>query len=564
MKFKDYKYERPNMEQVEKQLRELIEKFKSSNTAADQIETMEEITSLRRHTETMNLLVSVRNSINTVDPFYEEEKQFMDNNMPSYSNVVSEFYSALVNSKFRKELEAEYGKQLFRLADYQMKAIKPEIIDDLKEENRLVTEYDKLKASAKIMFEGEQRNLSQLEPFMQSQDREMRKKAFKAWTSFFKENEKKFDDIYDKLVKVRHRMATKLGYKSYVELGYIRMMRLDYNKDMVANYRDQVQKYIVPVSEELRKRQGKRLGLDKLKYYDETLQFLTGNANPKGDSEWIINNGKRMYSELSKETEEYFNYMVENELLDLLSKKGKAGGGYCEFIPEYRSPFIFANFNGTSGDIDILTHEAGHAFQAFRSRNAKSLEYAFPTNESAEIHSMSMEFLTWPWMKLFFEEDEAKYKFTHLSSALTFIPYGVTVDEFQHFVYENPEATPDERKSAWRRIEKKYMPGKDYEDNDFLEKGTYWFKQSHIFQIPFYYIDYTLAQVCALQFWVKSLENREEAWKDYLDLCNVGGSKSFLELIEIAKLQNPFENGCIESVVGPAKKYLDSVDDTKL
>ena len=436
MKFKDYKYERPNMEQVEKQLRELIEKFKSSNTAADQIETMEEITSLRRHTETMNLLVSVRNSINTVDPFYEEEKQFMDNNMPSYSNVVSEFYSALVNSKFRKELEAEYGKQLFRLADYQMKAIKPEIIDDLKEENRLVTEYDKLKASAKIMFEGEQRNLSQLEPFMQSQDREMRKKAFKAWTSFFKENEKKFDDIYDKLVKVRHRMATKLGYKSYVELGYIRMMRLDYNKDMVANYRDQVQKYIVPVSEELRKRQGKRLGLDKLKYYDETLQFLTGNANPKGDSEWIINNGKRMYSELSKETEEYFNYMVENELLDLLSKKGKAGGGYCEFIPEYRSPFIFANFNGTSGDIDILTHEAGHAFQAFRSRNAKSLEYAFPTNESAEIHSMSMEFLTWPWMKLFFEEDEAKYKFTHLSSALTFIPYGVTVDEFQHLMKE--------------------------------------------------------------------------------------------------------------------------------
>ncbi|GAA0787415.1 M3 family oligoendopeptidase [Hathewaya limosa] len=564
MKFKDYKYCRPNMEKVNEEFRTLIKDFSESKTLDEQLSIMKDIYDLRSEVETMATLVEIRNSINTVDEFYEKEQEFMNENMPVYEGVISEYYKVLIKSQFRTELEKVYGKQLFKLAEFQIKSFSPEIIEDLKEENKLVTEYDKLRASAKIMFEGEERNLSELEPFMQSKDRAMRKRAYEAWSGFYEENEAKFDEIYDKLVKVRDKMAKKLGFKNYVDLGYLRMMRLDYNSEMVSNYRKQVLEFVVPLAEELRKRQAKRLGLESLKYYDEPLEFLTGNATPKGDPDWIIENGKKMYKELSKETDEYFSFMIEHELMDLLSKKGKAGGGYCTFIEKYKAPFIFANFNGTSGDIDVLTHEAGHAFQTYCSRNSGVIEYAFPTSESAEIHSMSMEFITWPWMKLFFEENELKYKFAHLSSAITFIPYGVTVDEFQHFVYENPEATPEERKHAWREIEKKYLKGKDYENNDFLNRGGFWFKQSHIFQTPFYYIDYTLAQVCALQFWVKCNENREKAWEDYLRLCKVGGSKSFLELIDIANLKNPFENGCIESVMKPAKQWLDSVDDSNM
>ena len=408
------------------------------------------------------------------------------------------------------------------------------------------------------MFEGKERNLSELEPFMQSQDRSMRKKTYEAYSNFFKENEAKFDEIYDKLVKVRHKIAKKLGYKNFVEVGYMRMQRSDYNAEMVATYREQVLKYIVPVAEKLKKRQAERLGLKELKYYDEPIKFLTGNAVPKGDYKHILNNAKTMYKELSEETNEFFNFMLDHELMDLLSKKGKAGGGYCTYISKYKSPFIFSNFNGTSGDIDVLTHEAGHAFQTYLSRSLEIPEYAFPTSEAAEIHSMSMEFLTWPWMNLFFEEQEQKYKFAHLSEAITFIPYGVTVDEFQHYVYENPEATPEERKLAWRKIEKKYLPGKDYEDNDFYNRGGFWFKQGHIFQVPFYYIDYTLAQVCAFQFWIKSHENRENAWKDYLALCKEGGSKPFLELLKVANLKNPFEEGCMKKVVEPLEEWLDN------
>ncbi|KEH97963.1 oligoendopeptidase F [Clostridium botulinum C/D str. BKT12695] len=556
--FSEYEYIRPNIDEVKSKFNELISKFEKSDSFQEQDSVLEEIKLIRNEVESMMELVYIRNSINTVDEFYEKEKEFMDEVSPIYQGLISDYYKVLINSKFRSELEEKWGKQLFKLAEMQIKTFSKEIIEDLQVENKLVTEYDKLKASAKIMFEGKERNLSELEPFMQSQNRSMRKKTYEAYSNFFKENEEKFDDIYDKLVKVRHKIAKKLGYKNFIEVGYMRMQRSDYNADMVAKYREQVLKYIVPVAEKLKKRQAERLGLDKLKYYDEPIKFLTGNAVPKEDYKHILNNAKTMYKELSEETNEFFNFMLEHELMDLLSKKGKAGGGYCTYISKYKSPFIFSNFNGTSGDIDVLTHEAGHAFQTYLSRRLEIPEYAFPTSEAAEIHSMSMEFLTWPWMNLFFEEQDLKYKFAHLSEAITFIPYGVTVDEFQHFVYENPEATPEERKLAWRKIEKKYLPGKDYEENDFYNRGGFWFKQGHIFQVPFYYIDYTLAQVCAFQFWIKSHEDRENAWKDYLALCKEGGSKPFLELLKVANLENPFEEGCMKKVVEPLEEWLDN------
>jgi M3 family oligoendopeptidase len=256
--------------------------------------------------------------------------------------------------------------------------------------------------------------------------------------------------------------------------------------------------------------------------------------------------------------------MLENNLLDLVSKKGKAGGGYCTYIENYKAPFIFSNFNGTSGDIDVLTHEAGHAFQVYESRHYEIPEYNWPTYEACEIHSMSMEFFTWPWMKLFFEEDAEKYYFSHLSSALLFLPYGVSVDEFQHFVYEHPESSPTERKAAWREIERKYLPHRDYEENDYLEHGGFWQRQAHIYNSPFYYIDYTLAQICALQFWKRSRENRQEAWGDYVHLCRQGGSKSFLQLVETANLTSPFADGCVKGVIDEVHAWLDEVDDTKL
>ena len=564
MNFNDYKYERINIEQTKEKFSSLIEKFSEAENVEEQIRYIDEINSLRNHIDTMTTLVSIRHSINTNDKFYDTENDYCDEISPVVFGFVSQFYKALTASRFRNELEEKYGKFLFDTAELSLKTFDEEIIPELQRENKLSSRYSKLIASAKIEFDGEEKNLSQMVPYTQSKDRSIRIEASRKVANFFKENMEKFDTIYDSLVKVRTSIAHRLGFKNSVELGYARLSRIDYNSDMVASYRKQVLENIVPLHTELRKRQEKRLGVEKLRFYDEPIKFNSGNADPHGDPEWILNHGKTMYKELSKETDEFFTFMTEKNLLDLLSKKGKMSGGYCTYIPDYKSPYIFANFNGTAHDIDVLTHEAGHAFQVYESRSYEVPEYLWPTYEACEIHSMSMEFLTWPWMNLFFKGDTDKYKFIHLSESLLFIPYGVTVDEFQHWVYENPEASPAERRKKWLEIENRYLPTRDYGEVEDLKEGIFWFRQGHIFASPFYYIDYTLAQVCAFQFWIKANEDRDAAWKEYLNLCRLGGSKSFFGLMEAANIKNPFTEGTIASVIPEIRKFLDSIDDINM
>ncbi len=564
MKFEEYEYKRPQLDELTEKFELALEKFRGATSANSQDEAMKEINELRNEVDTMMNICYIRHSIDTNNEFYKAEQDYLDELEPNVEGLVAKYYEALVSSPFKEELEKKWGRQLFALAEAQLKTFKPEIIPLLQRENKLSTEYTKLVASAKIQFEGKERTLTQLEPFIQSTDREMRKKASEARFGFFAQHEEKFDELYDQLVKVRTEIAKELGYKNFVELGYYRMYRTDYNAQMVAGFREQVHTYIVPIASKLKERQRNRISVDRLTYYDEPFSFLTGNAVPKGTPEWIIEKGKKMYEELSSETGEFFSFMINNHLMDLEAKTGKAGGGYCTYVEGYKAPFIFSNFNGTSGDIDVLTHEAGHAFQVYSSRHFEIPEYYWPTYEACEIHSMSMEFFTWPWMSLFFEEDTDKYKFSHLSEALLFLPYGVAVDEFQHWVYENPEAAPAERKQQWRLIENKYLPHKDYDGNAYLEGGGFWQRQSHIYNSPFYYIDYTLAQICAFQFWKRSREHKEEAWADYLNLCKLGGSMPFTELVREANLISPFEENSVQSVVREIELWLDSVEDDQL
>ncbi|MBM7609579.1 M3 family oligoendopeptidase [Lysinibacillus composti] len=562
--FKEYEYKRPNLEELKREVRVLVDQFKKATTVEAQSEVIGKINAFRNDFSTQANLVYIRASIDTNDEYYQNERDYLDDISPQVEEIVFEYYQELVKSPFRQQLEEKWGTQLFALAENQIKAFSPKVIELMQKENKLVSEYSKLVASAQIEFDGKTLTLAQLAPYAESTDREVRKQAMKMRFNFFAENGDKFDNIFDQLVKLRHQIATTLGYKNYVELGYINMNRIDYNAEMVKKYREQVREFIVPLATELYERQAKRIGIDDFKFYDEGLNFLSGNAKPKGESSWIVENGKKMYEELSPETGEFFNFMIQHELMDLEAKKGKESGGYCTFIENYDSPFIFSNFNGTSGDIDVLTHEAGHAFQVYSSRNIGIPEYLWPTYESAEIHSMSMEFFTWPWMELFFKDETEKYKFAHLSSALLFLPYGVSVDEFQHVVYENPTMTPAERKQAWKEIEAKYLPHRDYDGYEYLEQGGFWQRQGHIYASPFYYIDYTLAQVCAFQFWKRSRENFDDAWKDYIHLCQLGGSMSFTKLVKEAGLISPFEEGCIESVIGAIEEYLNSVEDEKL
>ncbi|WP_456275758.1 M3 family oligoendopeptidase [Bacillus sp. AK128] len=564
MKFEEFEYKRPNLDEIENNISDLLTQFEQAKNAEEQNEIMKKINAIRNDYSTMYNISYVRHTIDTNDEFYQAENDFYDESNPIMQKVTTSFYKKLVASTFRKELEEIWGKHLFNLAVLELKTFSPDIIEDLQLENKLTSEYTKLVASAKLMYDGEEKTLAQIYPYTIKQDRDVRKEASDLYYGFFAEHTEQFDEIYDKLVKVRTKIAEKLGYENFVALGYDRMLRTDYQAEDVKRFRDQVKEFIVPLATKLKDRQRQRIGVDELFYYDEGFNFKSGNPEPKGSPEWIVENGKTMYSQLSTETSEFFDFMIDNNLMDLVAKKGKASGGYCTYINNYKAPFIFSNFNGTSGDIDVLTHEAGHAFQVYSSRDYEVPEYNWPTFEACEIHSMSMEFFTWPWMENFFKEDTAKYKYSHLSSALLFLPYGVAVDEFQHFVYDHPEATPSERKEYWAKLEEKYLPHQNHGENEFLINGGFWQRQGHIFSSPFYYIDYTLAQICAFQFWVRARENQEEAWKDYYTLCKEGGSKPFTELVKVANLESPFKLGSIESVVAEIEKYLDQINDKEL
>lgn len=560
MKFNEYKYERPDYDKVKESFLTLVSQINNAKGYEEQNKYIKELNDVRKNIETMSTLASIRNSINTADEFYDKEQNYWDEYGPLYIKLNADFYKAIVNSKFKENIKNEYSEQFYKICENSLKSFSVDIIPDLQEENKLMSRYTKLLASAKINFNDEELNLSGLYKYMLSDDRDMRGKSSKVYYDYFEKHEDEFDEIYDKLVHIRNDISKKLGFNNFVELGYIRMDRTDYTPDMVVNLRKQILEYIVPLCNKLYEKQAKRLNLDKLTYVDENVEFLDGNATIKGDANYIIENGIKMYQELSKETKGFFDFMLENELMDLETKHNKSAGGYCTYIPDYKAPFIFSNFNGTSEDMDVLTHEAGHAFQLYMSRYIDMQEINFPTLDSCEIHSMSMEFITYPWMDKFFKEDTAKYKFAHLSSAIKFLPYGVVVDEFQHIIYENPHMSKDERKKVWRDLEKKYLPHRDYEDNEILEKGCWFFKQGHIFKDPFYYIDYVLAEICAFQFLKKMDENRTKGWQDYLNICKVGGTQSFLQIVETGNLISPFEDGCIKSIITNLEENIKSFE----
>ena len=551
-------YTRPDFEKSKKNYEELFKNFKDQ-TLEEQITTINEWNKLSDDFATNATLCSVRHSIDTRDEFYEKENEYFDEVGPHFSNLAVEANKTILSSKHLEGLKKHFGPHYFEILECSL-VMKEEAIPFMQKENALVSKYNKLIASAKIDFEGKTNTLAQMGPYTQVADRKTRKEAHEAITKFFEENEAEFDKIYDDLVKVRNEMALALGYKNYVELQYKFLYRTDYNSEDVKRYREYIYKNFTPLAVKLREKQAERIGLKgDFKYYDWGFSFKEGNPNPIGDPEFIVNQAIKMYHELSKETGEFIDVMTGMELMDLVAKPGKQAGGYCTDIPNYKVPFIFSNFNGTQGDVEVVTHEAGHAFQVYSSRNMIVPEYRWPTYEACEIHSMSMEFLTWPWMELFFGEAVNRFKYSHLSGAIEFLPYGVTIDEFQHFVYENPEATPEERKKKYHEIEMKYRPNVDYADNEFLKKGTFWFRQGHVFNTPFYYIDYTLAQVCAFQFLIKSLENRDKAFDEYLTLCKAGGSESFFGLMKIGKLENPMVEGTLEKIIPKLEEILDSI-----
>ena len=563
MVYKDFHYERLDLEQSKSMLNKIVSDFKKADSAEKQIDAIKEVDGFSREYMTYQAMASLNFSRDINDDSAKSEKDYYDSISPDMREAYDNFDKALHQSKFKNEIKELYGDTFLNQIEINLKTFDSKIKNMLKKEIELKNEYTKLTAGAKIDFEGKEYNLAGLGPFHSNVDRSIRKKSYEARFSWFKNNEEKLDLIYDKLVKLRHNIAVTLGYDNFIELGYYRMGRSDYGPKEVADFRKQIVEHVVPIVSKLAEQKKGILDLEHLYFYDG-INFKDGDPTPKGTPEELVAEARSMYHALSPETGEFFDIMIDEELMDLVNRDGKRPGGFCTSFPKYERPYIFSNFNGTDHDITVLTHEAGHAFQNYSSTHQPLVNYHWPTMEAAEIHSMSMEFFTWPWMEKFFKEDTEKFKYKHISGSLSFLPYGACVDHFQHWVYENHEASPKERKQKWLELESSYMPTKDYGDMVFAKDGGIWQGQLHIYQMPFYYIDYTLAQTCAFQFWIKNEVDKKTAWEDYLTLCRAGGSLSFTKLVDLAKLKSPFKDGCLEEVVDYVNKWLKTFNVKKM
>ena len=556
MKFSDMPYSRPDLDAARKEYGGITEEFGKTDSADGQYRLILEHEKLSSDFDTMATIAYIRNSINTADPFYEKEMAFFDANSPVVNSLRQEFYKAVDGSRHKKELEERTGKLFFTNISLSLKAFSPETVELQKKENALVTEYEKLLASAKIDFHGETLNLSEIQKHTISSDREERREAWTKTAGFFSENAKRLDAIFGELVANRTEQAHRLGYKNYVQLGYDRLGRNCYGPDEVARYRKQIVRDLVPMIADIKKRQAERLGLPGLKFWDDGCLFPDGNPKPHGGTQVLVDAAQKMYREMSPLTGEFFDFMKENELFDLESKKGKAGGGYCTSIPGYKSPFIFSNFNGTAGDVEVLTHEAGHALADYVSRDMPIAETRCPTMDAAETHSMSMELFSRPWDRLFFAQETEKFHRYQLEAALDFIPYGCLVDHFQTTIYENPGMSPDERRQTWLKLEHLYRPWIDFSGMPYFSEGGGYQRQHHIYSFPLYYIDYCLAQTTALEFWSASEKDWKEAFSRYLACVRAGGTKTYVELVSTAELELPFVDGCIGKLCGEINSFL--------
>lgn len=554
--FADVTAERPVLERTEAEYGAIDAQLDAAQSAEQWHAALRAWDGVRRRLSTWMNLTRLRFSQDTQNEAYKSEREYADSIAPKIEALDVAMKRRFLDSPVRAALEASFGTHLFKIWESDVLTFDPRIEEDLVAESALGSEYTALLAAASLEFEGKTLNLASIGPYLQSPERLVRHAAQRTKWAYFSGQREKLDDLYSRLVTLRQTMAEKLGYKSYIELGYARMQRVDYDRNDVERYRDEVVREVVPLAQEIIKRRGQVLGLERVMFWDEGIDHPSGNPQPLGEADWLVGQLPPALGEVDARLGEFAAVLTAGGLIDYENRPAKALGGYCTSFPTVGVPYIFANFSGTEQDVTTLVHETGHAFQNWRSRAMELADQVWPTLEAAEVHSMSLEYLTHPVMDRFFGEGADRYRRKHLSDALLFLPYGVAVDHFQHLVYEHPQATAAERAGFWQEVERRYLPWRLYGDLEHPKAGRLWQQQRHIYLAPFYYIDYTLALCCALQFWSASRRNAKDALERYVALCGRGGTRSFRELVASAGLRSPFEPGSLADVAAEAGRAL--------
>ena len=558
-KFKELKFPRPDLDAFTHLYEDAIMRVNEATNGDDVLEVVFEYDNLAKMAGDLLTASFIRYTLDTTDEQNQEDQRWIDENNPMVTKKMLEFDEALYNSPYKEYIEEKIGSRFFAKSDALKRTFCDENIPLRKREAELAEEYQRIIASCDVVVDGAPRTFMGLQSLFSHEDREVRKEAFKAFSNFLSSHEERLEEIWDELIKLRTEIGKNLGFDNFLPVGYLERERIDYGPEEVEKFRQQVLDVIVPLCSKLYEAQAKRLGIDQMMVYDEKLIFADGNAKPAGDIEYMMNQLVGIMRDMSPETSQFIDFMLAHELIDYETRVGKAAREYTTMIASKKAPFIFSHFDGTPSEVQFMTDGLGHAFAAYRAARKQPVhEYFSSSADIMEIHSMSMTQFAGKYADRLFGEDAEKYQFGILQGLMTFIPFGVAVDEYQHICYEHPELTPKERTMEWSKLEKKYMPWRKYdEDDEFMNRGGYWYHKVHFFVYALYYIEYCLATVNAMEMNRKYVERPGVAWKEYLELSDVGGSKGYLEILKLANLTPAYEEGAVEKSISYVKDVLE-------
>ena len=560
MKFNEMTYTRPDIDALLAQCRELAAKAAAAPDGDALVRLYYEQSEAFAEYNTAANLANIHYTCDTRDAYWKAEQDFFDANGPAVTNASVEISRAFLANPHVNALTEKFGSTCVAGMKNAVLSMDDRTVELQQQFNALVSRYQQIYGGALVELDGKQLTIPQLGPYKEDLDPAVRRAAYEAEAGYFDAHRAELDELYGQIVQNLNAQARVMGYHDYSELSYVRMNRIGYGPEEIRKFRDQVANDVVPQLQKVMALRAKRTGIAHPAFTDLPILFRDGNPKPIPGYKARMDAARTMYHELSPETAEFIDFMQDNELFDVESRPGKMSGGYMTSLPSYKAPFIFANWNDTSGDVDVLTHECGHAFEGYVAERDPAIpaDLECPGMESAEIHSMAMEFLTAPWHHLLFGKDTDKYALLHAEDSFVFLAYGCEVDEFQHIMYQNPDLTPDERNAEWLKLEKKYRPWIDFDNLPFYGRGAGWQRQLHIYECPFYYIDYCLSTMAALQFFLLSLTDHKDAWARYLRLVRRAGTASYTELLETAGLKVPFEEGSIKGIAQQMTDWLEN------
>ncbi|MBT6542125.1 MAG: M3 family oligoendopeptidase [Planctomycetes bacterium] len=431
------------------------------------------------------------------------------------------------------------------------------------EESKLDAEYDKVVGAMTVEFDGETRTIPYMGRILQETDRDRRESAFNAiWDRFGQDNDK-IQDIFDRQLQLRHQMALNTGLDNYRTLRFRQLERFDYGPEQCMQFHDSIEKVILPLVKERAAKRRESLGVEKLRPWDSSV-------DPKGRSPLrpleggtsLVDGCSQIFGQVHPDLAKMFSLLIDGDLLDLDSRKNKAPGGYQYNFEEIRVPFIFMNAAGKQGDVETLLHEGGHAFHSIESRHHDLIANRGAPIEFCEVASMAMELLGAPHLDVFYKDPAqvTRARIEHLEGVISLFPWVAMIDSFQHWLYTNPGHSRDQRTSNWLAIMDRF--GTNEMDWSGLEqiRSSRWMRQSHLFGVPFYYIEYAIAQLGALQVWRNHRKDPDGAIQNYRAGLALGNTRSLPELYEGAGIRFDFSQEMLEDLIGMVREEIDSLE----